>query len=140
MQKIIISILKFCYTAFIYLGAFLLFFISASEISKKWNDRPLSKKEIINGYFLEEHSEGKRITANVYNALMPIRGVKNFCVDGKYIHGSKQPGNFGEGYFIINTETNDIFITAQFTDDGSDLKEYQYYIAEYGLKECRPEK
>ena len=114
-----------------------MFFISAGEISKKWNDRPLSKKEIINGYFLEEHSEGKRITAKVYNDLLPIMGVKYFCTDGKYIHGSKKPENLGEGYFIINTEANDIFITAQYTDDGSDLKEYRHYAAEYGLKECK---
>lgn len=134
--KILIAYLKVAYMLFIYLGAFFFFFILAEYVYSRWNNRNLSKTDIINGYYLEEHNGSKMITANVHNDLLPIRNVENFCVEGKYIHGSKKPEVFGEGYFIINTEINDVFITAQYTEDGSDFREYQHYATEYGLQEC----
>ena len=137
LVKILIAYLKVAYMLFIYLGAFFFFFMSAEYVYGSWNNRNFAKTDIINGYYLEEHDGSKRITANVHNDLLPIKNVENFCVEGKYIHGSKKPEVFGEGYFIINTEINDVFITAQYTEDGSDFREYQHYAAEYGLQECK---
>ncbi len=139
-DKTFLRIARIVFNIILYISSFVFWFLLVYCLSYMCyefiSDRPENIISIDNNYsILSGPINRTRITDRKGHET--VRSIKTVCVENHYIHGEKNstPGS-EEYFFIIDTDSDDVFLTIKYDSYENSLAEYLHYLKKYGLHEC----